>query len=127
MQTLTSFTGYLHERADESRHNTTLSFSVAILGTVLLVGGILETIMTASSLQWILFFPYQLTSDPRGLLGLVLTVVGLALLVLGVGLAIHYASQRLWYLQELRLVYGVEENKLKSKKKTQPSKKKKSK
>ena len=120
------FTSYLHERADESRHNTSLSFSIAILGTVLFVGGILETVMTASSPQWILFFPYQLTSDPRGLLGIALTVVGVALLILGIGLAIHYASQRVWYIRELKAVYVVKENKLKSKGKRKSSRKRKS-
>jgi len=101
------FTSYLHERADESRHNTSLSFSIAILGTVLFVGGILETVMTTTSPQWILFFPYQLTSDPRGLLGIALTVVGVALLILGIGLAIHYASQRVWYIRELKAVLNT--------------------
>ncbi len=119
------FTSYLHERVDESRHSTSLSFSIAILGTVLLVGGVLVTVMTTSSPQWILFFPYQLTSDPRGLLGMALTVVGLVLLILGIGLAIHYASQRLWYLRELKVRYVVEENKLKSKRKRRFSRKKK--
>lgn len=122
---LMDFTSYMHERADESRHNASLSFSTAILGTVLLVGGVLVTVVTTTSPQWILFFPYQLTSDPRGLLGMTLTVVGLALLILGIGLAIHYASQRLWYLRELKNVYAIEESKLKSKRKSRFRRKKK--
>jgi len=125
VQTLVSFTSYLHERAEESRHNESVSFSIAILGAVLLVGGILETVTTTSNTQWFLFLPYQLT-ETTGLLGMALTVVGLALLIFGIGLAIYYSSQRVWYFDELKKAYSLEEAKLrsKSKKKSVGAKKK---
>lgn len=109
-----SFTNYLHERAEESRHNESVSLLLGVLGTVLLVGGILETSITASNMQWFLFFPYHL-SETSGVLGLGLTVVGFVLFIFGIGLAIHYASQRAWYFDELRRAYSVEEGNLKSK------------
>ncbi|NIR87298.1 hypothetical protein GWO13_06900 [Candidatus Bathyarchaeota archaeon] len=111
-----SFASYLHERAEEARHNESVSLSIVVLGAVLFVGGILETAMTTSNMQWLLFLPYQLTSPP-GLLGIALTVVGLALAVFGIGLAIHYSSQRAWYFDELKKTYSLQEDKLKSKKK----------
>ena len=116
MLTLIDFNNYLHERAEESRHNESVSFSIAILGAVLLVGGILETVTTTSNPQWFLFFPYQLT-ETTGLLGTALTVIGLALLIFGIGLAIHYSSQRVWYFDELKKAYSIEEDKLRSKRK----------
>lgn len=116
MQPLISFTGYLHERAEESRHNESISFSIAILGAVLLVGGILETVTTTSNTQWFLIFPYQLT-ETSGLLGMVLTVVGLVLSIFGIGFAIYYSAQRHWYFDELKKAYSLEEDKLRSKRK----------
>ncbi len=108
-----SFTSYLHERAEESRHNESVALLIGVLGAVLLVGGILVTVTTTSNIQWFLFLPYHLTEN-HGLLGMALTVVGFVSLIFGIGLAIHYASQRAWYFDELKKAYGLEEGKLRS-------------
>ncbi len=118
------FTNYLHERAEESRHNESISLLIGVLGAVLLVGGILVTVTTTSNIQWFLFLPYHLT-ETHGLLGMGLTVIGFVSLIFGIGLAIHYASQRSWYFDELKTAYSSEEDKLRSQSKKRSSRKKK--
>ncbi len=114
------FTNYLHERAEESRHNESVSLLIGVLGAVLLIGGILVTVTTTSNMQWFLFLPYHLT-ETHGLLGMGLTVVGFVALIFGIGLAIHYASQRSWYFDELKKTYSLEEDKLRSQSKKKSS------
>jgi len=113
---LISFTSYLHERAEESRHSESISLLIAVLGAVLFVGGISVTLATTSSTQWFLIIPYQL-NETSGVLSVTLTVVGLPLLVFGFGLAIHYSSQRGWYFEELKKAYFLEEDKMRTKSK----------
>lgn len=93
---------YLHEKAEESRHNETIGYLIVIAGVIFLVGGILEIVITIENPNWFLFLPYQLTPHPYSLLGLSLTLIGLALLVLGIVLIVHYALDRAWYMDELR-------------------------
>jgi len=92
---------------------------VAILGSVLFVGGILQTLLTAQRLEWFLIFPYHLGSSPYDFLGLAFTLLGIMLFLGGIVLAVHYGAQRLWYTNALREGYKLEEEKLKGKKKYQ--------
>lgn len=117
------FSEYLHEKAEESRHNETLSFLIIIIGSVFFVGGLLETIITTTiagkELEWFLIFPYHFTPNPDSLLGTALTSVGIVLIFLGIALAIHYARERTWYMMELHKAHFVEEQKLKTEKKNE--------
>jgi len=93
---------YLHEKAEESRHNETLGFLIMIVGVNLLVGGTLATVVTAENPNWLLFIPYQLTSHPYSLVGLSFAVIGLVLLVLGIIFSVHSALQRSMYMDRLK-------------------------
>ena len=98
---------YLHEKAEESRHNEVLAYLMFIAGVIFLVGGILATVTTNTAIMypqdihWFLFFPYQIASEPLGMLGLAFTLCGISLLVFGVGMGLYYAHDRVWYMKEL--------------------------
>ena len=110
-----SFREYLHEKAEESRHNETVGYLIAIIGAVFFVGGLLETVVTIENPDWLLIIPYKMTSHPYSLLGLALTLVGIVLLFLGIILSVHYALDRAWYMEELRKAQALDEMKLKKK------------
>ena len=114
------FSEYLHEKAEESRHNELIGYLIIVIGSVFFVGGLLETIITTKlaggNPEWFLIFPYHFTPDPDSLLGTALTSVGTALIILGVALAIHYARERSWYMKELHRAHTVEEQKVKTEK-----------
>jgi hypothetical protein len=106
-----SIRDYLHEKAEESRHNEMFAYLMFIAGAVFFVGGVLETLATppsAGATSWFLFFPYNLTPEPSGILGLALTLSGITLLVYGVGMGLFYAHDRAWYIQELYKAHSVE-------------------
>jgi cytochrome c biogenesis factor len=111
------FSEYLHEKAEESRHNETIGYLIVIIGSIFFVGGLLETVIKVESPEWFLIIPYYVTSHPYSLLGLTLTSIGLVLLCLGIGLAIHYARERSWYMKEIQKAHLLEEQKLKFEKK----------
>ena len=117
------FSEYLHEKAEESRHNETVSYLIIVIGSVFLVGGLLETIITTTivgaRLGWFLIFPYHFTPNPDSLLGTSLTSVGAVLIFLGIALVIHYARERSWYMKELHRAHSVEEQKLRTEKKNE--------
>jgi len=108
------FSYYLHEKAEESRHNESIGFLIAILGSVFLIGGILQTLVTVQRPQWFLIFPYQLGSSPYDFLGLSFTLLGVGLFLGGIILGVHYASQRSWYFNALKESYRLEEEKLRA-------------
>jgi len=111
-----NFSYYLHEKSEESRHNEAISFLIAVIGSVFMVGGMLQTLLTVQKPQWFLIFPYQLGASPYDFLGLAFTVLGIMLFLMGIVLAVHYRAQRLWYSNELKEIYKFEEEKLRAEK-----------
>ncbi len=111
-----SIRDYLHEKAEESRHNEMLAYLMFIAGTILFVGGILITLTTTSLPDWFLFIPYYISSSEPysilglSLLGLSLTLSGIVLLVYGVGMGLYYAHDRAWYMKELYKAHSLEAN-----------------
>jgi len=111
------FSEYLHEKAEESRHNEIVGYLIIVIGSIFFVGGLLETVIKVENPEWFLIIPYHLTSHPYSLLGLSLTSIGLVLICLGIILSIHYAVERSWYMKELHKAHIAEEQKLKIEKK----------
>lgn len=107
-----SFSYYLHEKAEESRHNESIAFSIAIIGSVFLVGGMIQTLLVVQRPQWFLIFPYEFGASPYGFLGLGFTLMGVMMLLAGIVLGVHYAAQRIWYTNALKDAYRFEEEKL---------------
>lgn len=101
---------YLHERAAESRHDEMSAYLMFIAGSVLFVGGVLETLVVAERVDWFLFVPVGFSVGSGCLLGLALTLSGLALMVFGLGAGIYFALDRAWYMRELRNASFVEES-----------------
>jgi len=114
-----SFSYYLHEKAEESRHNESVAYCIAMIGSVFLTGGIIQTLITVQRPQWFLIFPYQLGASPYDFLGLGFTLVGVILFLAGIILGVHYGAQRLWYTNALRDAYRFEEERLKAQEKSQ--------
>jgi len=112
-----SFSYYLHEKAEESRHNESMCFMIAILGSVFFVAGTIQTLLTTQRPDWFLIFPYHVSSSPYDFLGLAFTLLGITLFLGGVVLAVHYGAQRLWYTNSLKEGYKMEEGKLRAQKK----------
>lgn len=105
---------YLHEKAEESRHNETLAFLIMVIGVNFLVGGIVATVVTVEDPEWLLFIPYKLNSHPYSLVGLSFTSIGLVLLILGIVFSIHYALQRSLYMDRLKESQKLEAQKIES-------------
>jgi len=113
-----NFSYYLHEKAEESRHSELIAYSIAMIGSVFLVGGIIQTLITVQKPQWFLIFPYQLGASPYDFLGLGFTLVGIMMFLAGIILGVHYGAQRLWYTNALKDAYRFEEEKLKARNKS---------
>jgi len=113
-----SFSYYLHEKAEESRHSESIAYCIAMMGSVFLTGGIIQTLITVQRPQWFLIFPYQLGASPYDFLGLGFTLIGVMLLLVGIILGVHYGAQRIWYTNALRDAYRFEEEKLKAQEKS---------
>ena len=97
-----SLRDYLHEKAEESRHNETLGFLILAVGVIVLIGGLLITAIKVENPDWLLFIPYKLNTHPFVLLGLSLNAIGLTLLILGIAFSTHSALQRTMYMDRLK-------------------------
>lgn len=65
------------------------------------VGEVLATVLEVEDPSWFLFIPFRLSTDLYSLLALSFTIIGFALLFLGIVLSVHYAMDRSWYMSEL--------------------------
>lgn len=108
---------YLHEKAEESRHNETIGYLILLIGSSFLLNGITITVVTADNPNWFLFIPYHITSHPYSLLALASSLLGTVLLCLSLILIIHYALERSWYMQELRKAQALETEKMQRRRK----------
>lgn len=93
---------YLREKAAESRHDEMSAYLMFIAGSVLFIGGVLETLFVAETVDWILFIPIGFALTPGCMLGLALTLSGLALMIFGLGAGIYFSRDRAWYMRELQ-------------------------
>lgn len=116
-----SFRDYLHEKAEESRHNETLAYLMFLAGAIFFVGGILETLSLAGNPEWFLFIPYHTEPIAGAVLGLTLIISGSALIVFGIAAGLSRSRARGWYMQELRKTTSLEELSLKRKKRNKKS------
>ena len=107
-----SLCDYLHEKAEESRHNEIIGYLIIITGSIFPIGGIIETVVVSENPRWFLFIPYEITGDVSSVVGLAFNFVGLVLLGLGIALCIHYALERSWYMAELRRAQSHEIEKM---------------
>lgn len=105
-----SFREYLHEKAEESRHNETLAYLMFLAGAVFFIGGILATLSLPAQPKWFLIFPYYAEPNEGAFLGLTLWISGVLLIVFGIGASINYSNDRGWYMQELRKANSLEED-----------------
>ena len=108
--TTLSLREYLREKAAESRHDETSAYLMFIAGSVLFVGGILETLFIAEAVNWILFVPVGFSPTPGCMLGLALTLSGLVLITFGLAAGTYFARDRAWYMKELQNSEVVERN-----------------
>jgi hypothetical protein len=104
-----SFRDYLHEKAEESRHNETVAYLMFLAGAMFLVGGILETLSLTKTPSWFLLIPYSTDTSAGAVLGLALMISGFSLIVFGIAAGIDYSRDRSWYMQELAKANSVED------------------
>lgn len=105
-----SFRDYLHEKAEESRHNELSAYLMFLAGSIFFIGGILETLILHGNPEWFLFVPYYTEPTAGAVLGLALIISGLTLIVFGLGAGLNYSRDRSWYMQELQKANSIEES-----------------
>lgn len=108
---------YLQEKAAESRHDEMSAYLMFIAGSVLFVGGVLETLFVTETVDWILFVPVGFTPTPGCILGLALTLSGLVLMIFGLVAGTYFSRDRAWYMRELRNSDFIERSTVERKKK----------
>jgi len=119
-----SFRDYLHEKAEESRHNENLAYLMFLAGAIFFIGGILETLSLAGNPEWLLFIPYHTEPLAGAVLGLTLIISGFTLIVFGIAAGLSRSRARSWYMQELRKATSLEELSLKRKKRNKKPRRK---
>jgi len=97
-----SIQDYLHEKAEESRHNETIAYIMFLAGTVFFVGGIVSTLSLSKEPSWLLFIPYSADVSQGLFLELTFLLIGFCLIIIGIAAGTHYCRDRSWYMQELR-------------------------
>lgn len=121
-----SFRDYLHEKAEESRHNETVAYLMFLAGSMFFVGGILMTLTITNTPNWFLFIPYYTEAHAGAVLALALIISGFSLLIFGVIAGLHFSHDRGWYMHELNKANSLEDSLLRNKS-TKNSRKKKNK
>jgi hypothetical protein len=96
-----SIQDYLHEKAEESRHNEIIAYMMFLAGSVFFVGGVLSSLGMGREPNWFLFIPYIADSTEVMLLEVALLLTGLLLIFSGIGVGMHYYRDRGWYMREL--------------------------
>jgi VIT1/CCC1 family predicted Fe2+/Mn2+ transporter len=104
-----SFRDYLHEKAEESRHNETLAYLMFVAGAIFFVGGILTTLSLVGQPAWFFIIPYDTAPTSGTFLALTLVFSGFSLIVFGIGAGFNCSRDRGWYMQELAKANSVEE------------------
>ncbi len=100
---------YLNLKSAESRHTEMTAYLMFIAGVILFVGGLMVTFYSSDNLNWFLFLPYNLTSNPASLLGFTLTLSGIVLSFYGVAAGILYSLKRAPPIQQLYQAYSLAE------------------
>jgi uncharacterized membrane protein len=96
-----SIQDYLHEKAEESRHNEIIAYMMFLAGSVFFVGGILSSLGMGRDPSWFLFIPYIWNPTQVLFLEIALLLTGLLLIFSGIGVGVYYYRDRGWYMREL--------------------------
>ena len=96
-----SLQDYLHEKAEESRHNEIIAYMMFLAGSMFFVGGILSSLSMGREPNWFLFIPYIVDPAQILVLEIALLLTGLLLIFSGIGVGVHYYRDRGWYMREL--------------------------
>jgi hypothetical protein len=96
-----SIQDYLHEKAEESRHNEIIAYMIFLAGSVFFVGGILSSLGMGREPSWFLFIPYLADYTQVMFLEIALLLTGLSMIFSGIGVGVHYCRDRGWYMREL--------------------------
>jgi hypothetical protein len=98
---------YLHEYAEESRHNEAVAYVTFLAGSIFFVGGFLSALSGSKEPSWFLLFP--VSAFVQGLfLEVIFLGVGLFLIVAGLALGVHHNRDRSFYLEQLRAAHNQE-------------------
>lgn len=106
---LYSIREYFNQKAAENRHNEMAAYLMFIAGIILFVGGLMVTFYTSDNLNWFIFLPYNLTSNPASFLGSALTLSGIILSIYGTVVGIFYSRKRTPPIQQLYQDYSFVE------------------
>jgi uncharacterized membrane protein len=103
-----SIQDYLHEKAEESRHNEVIAYMMFLAGAVFTVGGIISSLSFNEAPNWVLFVPFFTGFTEGMFLELLFLVLGVSLIVVGIAAGLHYCRDRSWYMKELCKANTVE-------------------